>query len=423
MEERQKRIKTLSPGQQDAMVFNWNWHARPNQLIPKAEFITWLVLAGRGFGKTRVGSETCRIWAKHFEYVNLIGATADDARDIMIEGESGILAICPNDERPRYLKSERKLIWPTGATSLIFTADEPERLRGKQHAKLWGDEICAWRYPEAWDQAALGLRLGSNPQALATTTPKPIKLLKEIIKSPDTFITKGNTYDNKANLAGAFIKQIISKYEGTRLGRQELNAEILDDNPGALWTRARIEELRVRVFPELSRIIVAIDPAVTSNPDSDETGIVVMGIATIDGIIHGFVLEDCSMRGTPDQWARRAVKAYYDWKADRIIAETNNGGDMVEAMIRTVDRNVSYKKVHASRGKEIRAEPVSALYEQGRVHHVGMLAQLEDQMCEWDPTITDTSPDRMDALVWAATELMTENQFDGFLQYYKSLTK
>lgn len=342
----------------------------------------------------------------------------------MVQGESGILAICPRDERPRYIKSERKLAWPNGAESLIFTADEPERLRGKQSMKIWGDEIAAWRYPEAWDQASLGLRLGDNPQAIVTTTPRPTKIIKDLIADPNTFVTRGSTYDNKANLAEAFLKQIVARYEGTRLGRQELNAELLLDNPGALWKRENIEDNRVRIYPELTRIVVAIDPAVTSKADSDETGIIVAGIApAINGVVHGYILDDCSMRGSPDEWAKAAVKLYHKWKADRIIGETNNGGDMIEAIIRTVDKNVSYKGVHASRGKQIRAEPISALYEQQRVHHVGMFAELEDQLCEWDPVTADTSPDRLDALVWSLTELMTENQHDGFLQYYQNLNK
>ena len=335
----------------------------------------------------------------------MIGATADDARDIMIEGESGILAICPRAERPEYKASQRKLIWPNGATSLIFTADEPERLRGKQHGALWGDELAAWRYPEAWAQAKFGLRLGQHPRACITTTPKPTALVRELMKDPATHVTRGTTYDNRDNLAPAFFGQIIKTYEGTRLGRQELNAELLDDNPHALWQRSQIDSLRVGQAPELRRIVVAIDPAVTSNANSDETGIVVAGIGRDD---HFYPLEDLSMIGTPDQWARTAVGAYKKWQADRIIAETNNGGDMVEAVIRSVDRSVSYRKVTATRGKTIRAEPIAALYEQGRAHHVGNMDRLEDQMCEFDPTeapSTRKSPDRMDALVWAGTEL------------------
>jgi phage terminase large subunit-like protein len=395
--------------------FDWKIKGRPDQQIPQGKWINWLILAGRGWGKTRTGAETVRQWVKRYPFVNLIGATSDDARDVMVKGESGILAICPPDERPQLV--DRELRWPNGAKSLIFTAEEPERLRGKQHMKLWADELAAWRYPEAWDQAVLGLRIGDNPQAIITTTPKPTKLLKEVITDPSTRITKGSTYDNKANLAEAFVKQVIRKYEGTRLGRQELNAEILDDNPGALWKRSQIDALRVDKPPAFKRVVVAIDPAVTGNPDSDETGITVNGLGSDD---HGYLLEDLSMRGTPDEWAKAAVKAYHQWDADRIIGETNNGGDMIETVIRMVDRNVSYKAVHASRGKITRAEPISALYEQGRCHHVGFFPVLEDQLCDFDPLTSKYSPDRMDALVWGFTELMTEYSVgDSLLEFYE----
>ncbi len=401
--EQIKRINSLTDEQAYALIYDWQWHGRPNQFLPEGNWITWLILAGRGFGKTRTGAETVRQWVKKYPYVNLIGATLDDARDIMIEGESGILAICPKDERPRFVK--RQLHWPNGAKSLIFTADEPERLRGKQHMKLWGDEVCAWRYPEAWDQASLGLRLGDNPQAILTTTPKPTKQLRSIIADPSTIITSGSTYDNKANLAEAFLSKVVSRYEGTRLGRQELNAEILDDNPGALWKRSDIDRLRVKESPSLIRITVNIDPSATSNEKSDEAGVTVTGLGSDK---HGYLLEDLSLRGTPREWASVAVDAYHRWNADRIIGETNNGGEMIETVIRMIDPNVSYKAVHASRGKITRAEPVSALYEKDMIHHVGYFPILEDQMCDYDPKTSKYSPDRMDSLVWGFTELMTE---------------
>lgn len=339
--------------------------------------------------------------------VNLIGATVDDARDIMIEGESGILAVCPPGERPEYVISKRRLEWPNGARSLIFTADEPERLRGKQHMKLWADELCSWRYPEAWHQAMLGLRLGDNPQACVTTTPKPSALLLDLLKHPKAVVVTGTTYENRANLAEDFFVDIISQYEGTRRGRQELLAELLSDVPGALWTRKMLDETRVNSAPPaFKRVVVAIDPAVTAGENSDDTGIVVVGIDARTG--HGYVLEDLTLRAAPDVWARRAVEAYHRWSADRIVAETNNGGDMVESVIRTVDPTVSLRQVRASRGKYTRAEPVSALYEQGRVHHVGVLPELEDQLCTWVPG--EDSPDRLDALVWAVTELMLKHR-------------
>jgi phage terminase large subunit-like protein len=395
-----------------ALARDWALWARDDQITPPGDWTYWLILAGRGWGKTRTGAEWVRSEVKRSRFVNLIGATADDARDIMIEGESGILSICPRGERPEYKPSQRKLAWPNGAVSLIFTADEPERLRGKQHEKLWADELAAWRYAEAWTQAQFGLRLGARPQACITTTPRPTPLVRELIADPGTLATLGTTYDNRDNLAPSFFSKIVKTYEGTRLGRQELNGEVLLDNPRALWTRARIDELRrpkpgddalAAFLASLRRIVVAVDPAVTSNEHSDETGIVVAGIGRDESL---YVLEDCSTVATPDAWARVAVQAYRRWGADRIIAETNNGGDMVEAVIRSVDRSVSYRKVTATRGKVIRAEPIAALYEQGRAHHVGGFDRLEDQMIEFDPTIAQTkSPDRMDALVWAGTEL------------------
>jgi phage terminase large subunit-like protein len=337
--------------------------------------------------------------------VNLIGATVDDARDIMVQGESGILAICPDDERPRYMKSDRLLVWPNGARSLIFTADEPERLRGKQHMKLWADELGSWRYEEAWHQAMMGLRLGDNPQAVVTTTPRPIKMVRDLIADKRNHVTRGTTYDNKANLSSGFFDYVIKRYEGTRLGRQELNAEVLDDVPGALWKRSLIEQTRVRQYPPLIRIVVAVDPEASSTEDSAETGIVVAGIAKDE---HAYILADNTLQGTPAEWAKAAVMSYRTHRADRIIGEVNNGGEMVGYTIQTIDPTASYKAVHASRGKQTRAEPIAALYEQGRVHHVGMFAELEDQMCNWLPG--EKSPDRMDALVWALTELMLDGQ-------------
>lgn len=418
MSSKQRRlaVATLSDDDVIALAFDWAFWARPNQMAPAGEWYTWLVLAGRGFGKTRLGAEWIREQVRDNAMVNLIGATADDARDIMVEGESGILATCPPDERPNYKKYERKLIWPNGAISLIFTADQPERLRGKQHMKLWADELCSWRYVhDAWDQAMFGLRLGKNPQVLVTTTPRPIKLLQEIVKDPLTHVTTGSTYDNKDNLAPAFFAKIIKKYEGTRLGRQELLAEILSDVPGALWKRDRIEELRVREAPKMFRIVVAIDPPATSGEEADEAGIIIAGLAPCDckghRETHGFVLEDYSKQADPSTWAKTAVDGYNQYTADLIVGEINNGGEMVGYTLYTVSPNVNYKPIHASRGKYTRAEPISALYEKGMVHHVGSFAALEDQMCTWLPG--EDSPDRMDALVWALTELFYESEDDS----------
>lgn len=380
------------------LKYDWNFWARDKQKIPEQDFFAWIVLAGRGFGKTRTGAETVRQWVRNNPIVNLIGATADDARDIMIEGESGILAVCPDNERPQYVASKRRLEWPNGAISLIFTADEPERLRGKQSMKLWMDELAAWRYPEAYDQAMMGLRLGAKPQAIITTTPKPTKIIFDLIKDPRNIITTGSTYENRANLSGGFFDYVIKKYEGTRLGRQELNAELLTDAPGALWKREQIDASRVLKAPELEYIVVGVDPSASSN--GDEAGIITAGRKGEDY----YTLADDSLQGSPDAWARAVVTAYHRHKANLIVAEKNNGGEMVEAVIKQVDNTVPVKLVHASRGKATRAEPVAAIAEQGRDHHVGTFPALEDELCLWMPG--DASPNRLDAKVWAITELL-----------------
>jgi phage terminase large subunit-like protein/ribosomal protein L37AE/L43A len=421
IEERRRRLDALTHDEATALIYDWEFWARPNQVLPPGDWQTWLVMAGRGFGKTRIGAETVRVWAKDFNLVNLVAATSDDARDVMIEGESGLLSVCPRAERPEYLPSRRQLRWPNGGKSLIFTADEPDRLRGKQACKLWCDELAAWRYSEeAWDQAQFGLRLGKNPQAIVTTTPRPTKLVKQLAASANTFVTRGTTYENRANLAKKFYSQIITKYEGTRLGRQELDAEILTDNPGALWKRADIDATRVdkTLVPDLDRIVIGIDPAVTSNEDSDETGMVVVGRSRARPP-HFYVLDDLSAIMTPNEWAQAAVKGFRRHRADRLVAETNNGGDLVEVNVRTVDQYIPYKAVHASRGKVTRAEPIAALYEQHRVHHVGTFGPLEDQMCDFNPAIDDNSPDRMDALVWAIWELSEGAGVFGVVEYIK----
>jgi phage terminase large subunit-like protein len=399
-------ISHLSHEAAEVLLYDWQLWGRPQQLEPLGNWRTWIILAGRGFGKTRAGGEWVRSCVQSGKYgrVALIGATAADVRDVIVEGESGILAISPPNFRPVYEPSKRRLTWPNGAVASTFSAEEPDRLRGPQYDLAWCDELAAWQYAEAYDQLQFGLRLGQNPRQVITTTPRPTKLIKEIIKDPTTHVTRGSTYDNRDNLAPAFLAQIIKKYEGTRLGRQELNAEVLEDNPNALWSYEQIDSLRMNFPPvTLERIVVAIDPAVTSHEGSDETGITVTGR---DNMGNGFVLADLTLSASPDEWAKVAVRAYHTFGADRIIGEVNNGGDLIEAVIRTVDRNVSYKSVRASRGKVMRAEPIAALYEQRRIHHVGFFSKLEDQMCNFNPAeeITE-SPDRLDSLVWGFTEL------------------
>ena len=389
------------------MEGDWrSWLARPAQLAPKGEWRVWLILAGRGFGKTRAGAEWVieRVKSGLFSHVALIAETSADARDVMVEGpESGILAVSPRDFLPNYEPSKRRLTWPNGAIATTYSGDEPDQLRGPQHDTAWADEPAKWKYAQqAWDNMQFGLRIGPKPQACATTTPKPTAFMKRLVKDTHTAITRGATWDNVTNLAPAFLEYIRGRYEGTYLGRQELRGELLEEVEGALWKQADIDKLRVLKHPDLVRVIVGVDPAATSTEDSDHTGIVVAGIGEDR---QGYVLDDASLKGTPKEWASAAITAYYKHRADRIIAEVNNGGDMVEHTIRTVDADVSYKKIHASRGKLTRAEPVASLYEQGRIHHVGTFADLESEMCTWVPGDAK-SPDRMDALVWALTELM-----------------
>lgn len=411
--EQRRRLTLMSRAEVEALLWDWGWWARPKQLPPEGDWVTWLLQAGRGFGKTRVGSEWVRgeVAAGRRGRLALVARTAADARDVMVEGESGIMRISPPWNRPKYEPSKRRLTWPNGALATLYSADEPDLLRGPQHDGFWADELAAWRFVDAWDQLMFGLRLGTDPRGVVTTTPRPTKLIRELAKNPTTRVTRGRSADNRANLPAVFFEKIVEKYQGTRLGRQELEGEILEDNPGALWQRHNLDANRVSKMPALRRIVVACDPAVTSNADSDETGIIVAGIG-YESPAHFYVLDDLSLSASPDAWARVLVMAYVRQGAERIVGEVNNGGDLVETIIRHVEidgkragLNASYKAVHASRGKAIRAEPISALYEQNRVHHVGAFAVLEDQLCDWDPAISTDSPDRLDALVWALTEL------------------
>lgn len=416
--QQREMLKGLNDKDAYRLLFEWPFWARPNQLAPAGNWRTWLVLAGRGFGKTRMGAEWIRSVAcgntplarGRYGRIALVAETAADARDVMVESESGLLAVHPKDFRPIYEPSKRRVTWPNGAVASLYNATEPDQLRGPQHEAGWLDELAKWRYAqETYDMFQMGLRLGDDPRQCITTTPRPTPIIRQLVKDSLTVITKGKTMDNSANLAPSFMDQIVKRYAGTRLGRQELDAEVLDDAPGALWSRAKIDEHRVdgEKLPDMQRVVVAIDPNASGDQGSDdtaETGIVVAGLG-VDG--RGYVIDDLSCRLSPNGWARRAISGYDMHSADVIVAETNQGGEMVKATVQSARPGVNYKGVHASRGKVTRAEPISALYEQGRISHVGAFPQLEDQMVLFTPNgiMGDTTADRVDALVWALTDL------------------
>lgn len=440
------KLEGLTDEEADDLLHTWELWARPNQLEPSAvlpngeRWVTWLILAGRGFGKTRCGAETVIKWVRegHCRRIALIAQDSADARDVMVEGESGILACSPRDFKPKYEPSKRRLTWPNGAVATLFSAEDFDSLRGPQFDGAWCDELCKWRYAqEAWDNLQFGLRLGEHPKQIVTTTPRPIRLLKDIILRSDTAITKGSTMENLVNLAPPFKKAVIEKYQGTRIGRQELNAEVLDDVPGALWSRAMIDESRIRpvdsvtpiALPHFVRIVISVDPQKELGETAAETGIMVTGR---DQAGEGYLLEDLSVNGSPEEWGRAAVMAFDDWAADQIVYEANQGGEMVAAVLRQAAKSlkdeglrtadfVPLKAVHATRGKIVRAEPVSQLYEQKKIHHVGYFPELEDQLCEYTPDGTmGYSPDRMDALVWGFTELMVGSiPHEGLMDYYR----
>lgn len=415
-----RAVERLDDEEALLLEYDWEFWARLNQLPPDGPWSYWMILAGRGFGKTRTGAEWVRSQVSAGrERIALVGPTAADVRDVMIEGESGILAISPPWERPLFQPSKRRLVWPNGAMAFLYSAEEPERLRGPQHDAAWADELAAWKYvQETWDQLQFGLRLGDNPQAAITTTPKPIPLVRQLLTDPDCKISRGSTYDNKANLAPTFVNKIIKRYEGTKLGQQELHAEVLDDVPGALWPYETLLAARVQEHPDLRRVVVAIDPSGSNGEDEgDQQGIVIVGLG-VDG--RGYVLADWTCKLSPAGWGQRAIAAFDRYKADRIVAEKNYGGDMVRFVIQTARKTAPVQLVVASRGKVVRAEPVAALYEQARVSHVvpatneegsvidNPLAELEEEMRLTGSTgyLGVGSPNRMDALVWALTELM-----------------
>ncbi len=424
--ELKKFLEQLPLKELEALQHDWQIWARDDQLPPshliedhtkagEQAWNIWLLLGGRGAGKTRAGAEWVRAMALGIKPITtepakriaLVGETLGDVRRTMIEGISGLLEIHPPEERPLFEPSKRRITWPNGSIAEMYSAEDPESLRGPQFMAAWCDEICKWpNATETWDMLQFALRLGEAPRQVVTTTPRATALLKGIIANDKTVIQRSRTQDNSANLSASFLKTVEEKYGGTRLGRQELDGELIEDREDALWQRDQIEKLRIRKTPELERIVVAIDPPVTSGEKADLCGIVAAGI-NHEG--QGFVLKDKSVkRATPLKWAQIAVDLFHDMQADRIVAEVNQGGDLVETILRQIDETVPIRKVHASRGKYLRAEPVAALYEQGRISHVGCYEELEDQMCDFGPggLSNGKSPDRLDALVWAMTDLM-----------------
>lgn len=413
----------LSSFELSFLAWDWQTWARDDQLPPEADaqgrpWRTWLILGGRGSGKTRAGAEWVRAEVGLLARgsgsgsgrIALVGETLDQVRSVMVEGVSGLLAVHPPDARPRFEQSKRQIVWPNGVVAQLFSAEDPESLRGPQFAAAWLDEIAKWRYAEqAWDMLQFGLRLGANPRQVVTTTPRPVPILKRIMGEDSTVITRVRTRDNAANLAPAFVAEMERRYAGTLLGRQELEGELIEDMSGALWRREWIEQHRLAVAPQLQRVVVAVDPPVTATSSSDACGICVAGLGP-DG--RAYVLADRTLQGRePQVWARAAIAAYRDFAADRVVAEVNQGGDLVRDILRQIDPAVPIRMVRATRGKWVRAEPVAALYAEGRVAHVGHHSALEAQILAFgiDGLAGGRSPDRLDALVWALTELILDS--------------
>ena len=403
---------SMSEDEARALWYDWGAWARPEQSMPEGDWRTWLLLGGRGSGKTRPCAEAVREVARDPRAViALVAPTAADVRQVMIEGESGILSVCPADERPTWQPSVRKLQFPSGASAYTYSADACERLRGPQHSFAWIDEVAAFDDPKAlWDLLLPGMRLGHNPRRIVSTTPKPLKFLHDLIGDPFTVTSRMKTWDNRANLPEAYISELQRIYGGTRLGAQELEGELLSELEGSLWKRSRIDELRVSKPPELQRVVVAIDPSVSSGDSADECGIVACGLGT-DG--HGYVLADKSGKFPPDEWAHRAVSLFDHLEADRIVVEVNQGGDLITSVLRTIRRNIPIESVHATRGKTVRAEPVAALTEQGKLHHAGFFPQLEDEMAAWVVGALNKSPNRADAMIWGFHYLMLKPKLQG----------
>jgi phage terminase large subunit-like protein len=404
----------ISDRQSTGLLDRWRLWARAEQLPPDGEWTTWLYMGGRAAGKTRAGAEwiRARVGSGLGRRIALVAGTAADGRDVMIEGQSGLLAVAPAWDRPRFEPSKRRLTWPNGAVATLFSAEQPEALRGPQHDTAWCDELAKWKYLEStWDNLQLGLRLGSLPRQVITTTPRALGSLKAIIARSDTVMTHGTSYDNRVNLTPAYFAEIIRRYEGTRFGRQEINAELLDDVQGALWTRAMLDAARLAQGvspPQMARVVVGVDPSGTrGDDDRASVGIVTAGKG-IDGL--GYVLADFTCALSPAGWGRRIAEAVSAHRADCVVAEGNFGGAMVESVLAAANVGARVKMVTASRGKIVRAEPIAALYEQNRVRHAGAFAALEDQLTALttDGYVGEGSPDRADAMIWTLTELMLQ---------------
>ncbi|HUG62902.1 MAG TPA: terminase family protein [Methylomirabilota bacterium] len=413
--ERRAWADRLTRAERAGLEAAWPLFARPDQLPPDGAWTAWLVLGGRGAGKTRTGAEWVRAMALGKAHAGgvaagrlaLVGETLSDAREVMVEGVSGLLAIHPDGERPAWSPSRRRLEWANGAVAQLFSSEDPESLRGPQFDAAWADELAKWRHADAtFDMLQFGLRLGAAPRQVVTTTPRAVPVLRRLIAARGTVVTRARTADNAANLAPTFLTAVVDRYAGTRLGRQELDGELIEDRADALWTRAELEAIRITGRPALARVVVAVDPPATSRRTSDACGIVAAGL---DGEGRAVVVADESCRGVrPETWARRAVALYHLEGADRLVAEVNQGGDMVAAVISGIDPSVAVEPVRATRGKWIRAEPVAALYARGLVRHAGQFHALEDEMADFglDGLSGGRSPDRLDALVWAITALL-----------------
>ena len=423
-DDRRKILAGFSTEQLETLHYEWRFWARPEQLPPGGDWDFWLIKTGRGWGKTRTGAQTVIEWAKTNPLISLVGETAADVRDVMVTGESGILRCSPPWFKPIHFPSKSLLRWPNGSVANLFSGDDPDQLRGPQSYKACVDELAKMRYhQDMWSNLLAGNRLGEAPQVAITTTPRPLKLIRSLVGDPHCVTVSGSSRENLSNLSEVWQRTFLARFEGTRLGRQEIEGEILDDVVGALWTGSQLESLRVsRLEGEsdrdvvdrlgLVRIVVGIDPQATKSGSGDElheTGIVVSGMDNHSkSEAHVYTLDDVSGNYSPAEWGARACEAFHRWGADRIIGEANQGGDMVEATVRGTDPNVSYKSVHASKGKITRAEPIAALYEQGRGHHVGQFPQMEDEMTTYTGGLSpgETSPNLLDAKVWAETELM-----------------